>query len=146
MRTCSFVLFLSLWLAAFADDKVVVTQTAKDVTYDVSTLKELVFDGKGVKILFADGDSVYFTTETLVKITFSAAPTSIGETNHVGRRVITLQGNVVAVSGEPCNIKVLSPTGKIVAQNHGISLDISALPGGVYVVQAGGLISKIVKR
>lgn len=145
MRTFSLVLFFSLSLAAFAD-KVVVNQTVGQTTYHVSAIQELAFDGKGVSILFTDGQSVYFAAETLDKIAFSANPSVVGSVKNAGK-AITLQGNTVTVvGGEPCDIKVLSAAGKVVVQSRGTTLDISALPGGVYVVQAGGLISKIVKR
>lgn len=145
MRKFSFALLLSLWLTAFADDKIVVTQITGQTVYTVSVIKELTFDGKGVKILFSDGEFAYFPAESLTLIEFNAHPSEVGNMKNT-EQTINIQNGVVTVEGEACDIRVLSVEGKLVAQAHGTSLDISHLPDGAYVVQVEGLISKIVKR
>ena len=144
MRYFLLSLFLSISLASFASDELVVEQTTGKTTYSISNVKELTFDGKGVNITFSDNTSAYFKAETLSMIRFNATASGINEINTEQRIVII--DDCVIVNGNKGDIIIYSLNGAIVAQGKGEKLNVSHLNDGSYIVQAGSLISKIIKR
>ena len=60
---------------------------------------------------------------------------------------IFFDGNNITVVGEVCDvINVYSLSGALIISGDGNRLDVSDLIEGAYVVQAGSLTSKIIKR
>lgn len=145
MRNLALTLLLFFGLSAFATDELIVTEKSGQTSYSISTVKELSFDGKGIKISFNDNTSAYFAKETLTMIKFNASMSGINEIGN-NEASINLKGNTIYVTGDACDIKVFALDGTIVAQSHGNTLNISNISNGTYIVNAGSLISKIIKR
>ena len=144
MRYYLITLFLSLAMSAFAADEVVVIQSTGQTSWEISKIKELTFDGNGVKFSFNDNTSVYYDKGSLSMIKFDTTLSGINSINK-SEQTISIADNCIIVEGFEGNITVYSLSGAAVAQGKGNKLDISNLEKGTYIVQAGGLISKIVK-
>lgn len=143
MRYLILTLFLSLSLASFANEEIVVEQTTGNKSWSISTVKDLTFDGNGVKFTFNDNTSVYYSKETLTKISFNGVASGVNSIE--AQKAIIVEGNTVIANGNKEDIKVFSLEGAIVAQGKGEKLDISHLTEGTYIIKAGNLISKIIK-
>ena len=144
MRYYLITLFLSLAMSAFAADEVVVIQSTGQTSWEISKINELTFDGNGVKFSFNDNTSVYYDKGSLSMIKFDTTLSGINSINK-SEQTISIADNCIVVEGFEGNITVYSLSGAAVAQGKGNKLDISNLEKGTYIVQAGGLISKIVK-
>ena len=144
MRYYLITLFLSLAMSPFAADEVVVIQSTGQTSWEISKIKELTFDGNGVKFSFNDNTSVYYDKGSLSMIKFDTTLSGINSINK-SEQTISIADNCIIVEGFEGNITVYSLSGAAVAQGKGNKLDISNLEKGTYIVQAGGLISKIVK-
>lgn len=144
MRYFVLTLFLSLSLTIFANEHLVVEQSTGETSWAISSIKDLTFDGKGVKFTFTDNTTIYYSAETLSLISFNGTISGIDAIN--AKQVIVVEGSYIVAEGNKNNIKVYSLNGTVVAQGIGEKLDISHLGNGTYIVQAGGLISKIVKQ
>lgn len=145
MRYYLITLFLSLAMSAFAADEVVVIQSTGQTSWEISKIKELTFDGNGVKFSFNDNTSVYYDKGSLSMIKFDTTLSGINSINK-SEQTISIADNCIVVEGFEGNITVYSLSGAAVAQGKGNKLDISNLEKGTYIVQAGSLISKIIKK
>lgn len=145
MRYYFLTLILSLSLSVSASDELVVEQTTGETSWTISSIKDITFDGNGVKISFNDNSSVYYAKEALNMLKFNVSTSGINGLDASAEN-ITVAGNIIIADGNEGEIKVFSLSGSIVAQGKGSKLDISNLNNGTYVVQAGSLISKIVKK
>lgn len=145
MRYYLITLFLSLAMSAFAADEVVVIQSTGQTSWEISKIKELTFDGNGVKFSFNDNTSVYYDKGSLSMIKFDTTLSGINSINK-SEQTISIADNCIIVEGNTSEIKVFSLSGAAVAQGKGPKLDISSLEKGTYIVQAGSLISKIIKK
>ena len=112
---------------------------------EISKIKELTFDGNGVKFSFNDNTSVYYDKGSLSMIKFDTTLSGINSINK-SEQTISIADNCIIVEGNTSEIKVFSLSGAAVAQGKGPKLDISSLEKGTYIVQAGSLISKIIKK
>ena len=144
MRYYLITLFLVIALSASASDEVVVVQSSGQVSWSISSLKDITFDGNGVKFSFNDNTSVYYDKGSLSMIKFNSTLSGINSIKQA-EQAISIADNCIVVEGFEGNITVYSLSGAEVAQGKGKKLDISNLEKGTYIVQAGGLISKIVK-
>ena len=145
MRYYLITLFLSIAMSAFAADEVVVIQSTGQTSWEISKIKELTFDGNGVKFSFNDNTSVYYDKVSLSMIKFDTTLSGINSINK-SEQTISIADNCIIVEGNTSEIKVFSLSGAAVAQGKGPKLDISSLEKGTYIVQAGSLISKIIKK
>lgn len=145
MRYYLITLFLSIAMSAFAADEVVVIQSTGQTSWEISKIKELTFDGNGVKFSFNDNTSVYYDKGSLSMIKFDTTLSGINSINK-SEQTISIADNCIIVEGNTSEIKVFSLSGAAVAQGKGPKLDISSLEKGTYIVQAGSLISKIIKK
>ena len=145
MRYYLITLFLSLAMSAFAADEVVVIQSTGQTSWEISKIKELTFDGNGVKFSFNDNTSVYYDKGSLSMIKFDTTLSGINSINK-SEQTISIADNCIIVEGNTSEIKVFSLSGAAVTQGKGPKLDISSLENGTYIVQAGSLISKIIKK
>ena len=145
MRYYLITLFLALALSASASDEVVVIQSTGQTSWEISKIKELTFDGNGVKFSFNDNTSVYYDKGSLSMIKFDTTLSGINSINK-SEQTISIADNCIIVEGNTSEIKVFSLSGAAVAQGKGPKLDISSLEKGTYIVQAGSLISKIIKK
>lgn len=145
MRYYLITLFLSLAMSAFAADEVVVIQSTGQTSWEISKIKELTFDGNGVKFSFNDNTSVYYDKGSLSMIKFGTTLSGINSINK-SEQTISIADNCIIVEGNTSEIKVFSLSGAAVAHGKGPKLDISSLENGTYIVQAGSLISKIIKK
>ena len=145
MRYYLITLFLALALSASASDEVVVVQSSGQVSWSISSIKDITFDGNGVKFSFNDNTSVYYDKGSLSMIKFDTTLSGINSINK-SEQTISIADNCIIVEGNTSEIKVFSLSGAAVAQGKGPKLDISSLEKGTYIVQAGSLISKIIKK
>ena len=145
MRYYLITLFLALALSASASDEVVVVQSSGQVSWSISSLKDITFDGNGVKFSFNDNTSVYYDKGSLSMIKFNSTLSGINSIKQA-EQAISIADNCIVVEGFEGNITVYSLSGAAVAQGKGNKLDISNLEKGTYIVQAGSLISKIIKK
>ena len=145
MRYYLITLFLVIALSASASDEVVVVQSSGQVSWSISSLKDITFDGNGVKFSFNDNTSVYYDKGSLSMIKFDTTLSGINSINK-SEQTISIADNCIIVEGNTSEIKVFSLSGAAVAQGKGPKLDISSLEKGTYIVQAGSLISKIIKK
>lgn len=144
MRKILLLFMLALSLSVFASDVLVVKQNDATTSWTISTISQITFDGKGVNIAFNDGQSIYYPSENLNMLQFNITPSGVN--NIEAQNAISLMGNTIVVSTPVECIKVYSVSGALVAHAAGQSLDISQLGQGTYIVQAGSIISKIVKQ
>ena len=75
---------------------------------------------------------------------FNVTPSNIN--NIETKNAISLKGNTIIVNTDVESIKVYSLNGTLVTQSVGNMLNISNLGEGTYIVKAGSLITKIVKK
>lgn len=144
MRKILFLCLFALSLSASASDNLIVKQKDGNTSWVISTIHEITFDGNGVKISFTDGQSVYYTKENLNMLQFNVTPSNIN--NIETKNAISLKGNTIIVNTDVESIKVYSLNGTLVTQSVGNMLNISNLGEGTYIVKAGNLITKIVKK
>ena len=144
MRYFLLTIMMSLSLSLFAGDEVVVKQSSGETTWAISSIKEISFDGNGVKLLFTDDTSVYYSKETLSMLKFNVITSGIEELNDTPQ--ISIAGNVLSIPNNTGVIKIFSLAGVLVMQANGSQVDISGLSDGAYIVQAGCLTSKIIKK
>ena len=144
MRYLLLTIMMSLSLSLYASDEVVVKQSSGETSWAISSIKEISFDGNGVKLLFADDTSVYYSKETLSMLKFNVATSDIEELNDTPQ--ISIAGNILFIPNNTGDIKIFSLAGVLVIQAKGSQVDISALSDGAYIVQAGCLTSKIIKK
>lgn len=145
MRYYLITLFLSLSLAVFASEEVVIIKSSGQESWTISSIKDFTFDGNGVKLSFNDNTSVYYEKGTLNMIKFNSTISSVNNLNKATQS-ISIADNYIIVEGNTEDIKVFSLSGAVVAQGKCSKLDISHLENGTYIVQSGSLISKIVKQ
>lgn len=147
MRYFILTLLISFSLSATAVENLVVRQNSGDTQFSISTIKEITFDGTGAKISFNDGTSQSYAKGTLVSLRFNTGLSGVEDVALEGKSEILFDGNVITVVGEDCEaINVYSLSGALVATGAGSELDVSELVKGAYVVQAGSLTTKIIKR
>lgn len=144
MRKILLLFMLAVSISVFASDVLIVKQNDATTSWTISTISEITFDGKGVKIAFNDGQSVYYSSDNLNMLQFNVTPSGMNSIE--AKNAISLKGNTIVVSTPVESIKVYSVSGSLVTQAAGQSIDISQLGEGTYIVQAGSLISKIVKQ
>lgn len=147
MRYFILTLLISFSLSATAVENLVVRQNTGDTQFSISTIKEITFDGTGAKISFNDGTSQSYAKGTLVSLRFNTELSGVEDVALEGEAAILFDGNVITVVGEDCEeINVYSLSGALVATGEGNELEVSELVKGAYVVQAGSLTTKIIKR
>lgn len=147
MRYFILTLLISFSLSATAVENLVVRQNTGDTRFSISTIKEITFDGTGAKISFNDGTSQSYAKGTLVSLRFNTELSGVEDVALEGEAAILFDGNVITVVGEDCDvINVYSLSGALVATGEGNELEVSELVKGAYVVQAGSLTTKIIKR
>lgn len=147
MRYFILTLLISFSLSATAVENLVVRQNTGDTQFSISTIKEITFDGTGAKISFNDGTTQSYAAGTLVSLRFNTELSGVEDVALEGEAAILFDGNVITVVGEDCEvINVYSLSGALVATGEGNELDVSELVKGAYVVQAGSLTTKIIKR
>ena len=136
----------SLSLSA-ATEYLVVRQKTGDTSFSITTIKEISFDGTGAKILFNDGTCQNYAKGSLVSLRFNAGLSAVDGESFYGGSAILFDGEVISVVGVDCElINVYSLSGALIVSGEGNRLDVSELIEGAYVVQAGSLTSKIIKR
>lgn len=147
MRYFILTLLISFSLSATAVENLVVRQNTGDTRFSISTIKEITFDGTGAKISFNDGTSQSYAKGTLVSLRFNTELSGVEDVALEGEAAILFDGNVITIVGEDCEvINVYSLSGALVATGEGNELEVSELVKGAYVVQAGSLTTKIIKR
>lgn len=146
MRYILLTILLSVAMSVYATDELVVSQTSGETVWAVSSIKDITFDGNGVKVSFNDDTSVYYSKSTLNMLKFNVTSSGINDLSDNSTPKISINGNIITVDGNVSEIKVYSLAGIVVAQGKGSQIDISGLTDGAYIVQAGSLITKIMKR
>lgn len=148
MRYFILTLLISCALSLSATtDYLVVRQKTGDTSFSITTIKEISFDGTGAKISFNDGTYQSYAKGALVSLRFNAELSGVDQDAMLSGPAIFFDGNNITVVGEVCDvINVYSLSGALIISGDGNRLDVSDLIEGVYVVQAGSLTSKIIKR
>lgn len=146
MRKFLLTLMLSFTLSLGANDNLVVEQSSGETVWTISTIKDVTFDGNGASINFQDGSSVYYAKESLIKLKFkSGGQSSVAGINSENSS-ISIVNDVITATAADDGIQVFALNGAVVAQSNGNQLNIAHLTQGAYIVKAGSLISKIIKR
>ncbi|MBQ7941156.1 MAG: T9SS type A sorting domain-containing protein [Muribaculaceae bacterium] len=145
MRKILFTLFLSLFLSVHAVDEITVKQTSGESSWTISLVRDITFDGNGVKVSFNDDTSLYFSKETFNMIQFNVE-SSVIDSIQSSESKIFLEGNTLIASGNIGTIKVYSLDGTLATQVNGSSLDISNLSNGIFIIKAGNVTTKFIKR
>lgn len=149
MRLIHFSLLLFMSLSLFAVDNMIVRQSTGDKAISITQISHITFpsDGSGVVVNFSDGTSEKYARGTFVSLRFNGNLSGIDQ---IGKEyqsglILSSDYSTISVTDENVMIEVYSAAGTLVAEGKG-SLNISNLVSGTYIVKAGTIISKIVKR
>lgn len=161
MRKTITMLFLSMLAAlpmAAQDDKdlVVETKAGTSQTFNISGIQRLDFSNQGVTVVSKDKDGTTFAFDDIKKITFVSAANGISQIKTEGATGQTIfisnDGNSLTVKGwnpaQYADVSVFSVGGARVLEAkgwNGQTVNISALPSGVYVVRVGNKTGKFRK-
>ncbi len=149
MRFITFTLLLLLTLSINAVDNLIVRQSMGDKSISISSISHITFptDGSGVVVNFTDGTSEKFARGTFVSLRFNGSLSGIDKiaSENQSGLIFSTDCSTISVADENVMIEVYSTAGALVAEGKG-ALNISNLVPGTYIVKAGTVISKIVKR
>lgn len=150
MRLLTFTLLLCVSLLASAANELIVRQTTGDTAYEIVKISQITFpsDGSGVVLTFTDGTSKTFARSQFVSLRFNGDLVGLDFVGSNDKEALLFDNAaaLIMVIGEACDIQVYSVNGALVAEGYGNTLNVSELASGTYVVKAGSLTSKIVKR
>lgn len=149
MRFITFTLLLLLTLSINAVDNLIVRQSMGDKSISISSISHITFptDGSGVVVNFTDGTSEKFARGTFVSLRFNGSLSGIDKiaSENQSGLIFSTDCSTISVADENVMIEVYNSAGALVAEGKA-SLNISNLVSGTYIVKAGTVISKIVKR
>ncbi|MGN0212342.1 MAG: T9SS type A sorting domain-containing protein [Muribaculaceae bacterium] len=136
-------LMLTAVLSASAFDAIYVRQTSGDTKIALADLKEIAFLDEGVSVVTTDGSSLY-GYDTFCSLRFNQNHSG-GVTEVVADAAYSFDGNVLEIPGSE-SVSVYSFDGRLVLDAAGTTADVRQLPVGIYLVKAGNVTFKIVKR
>ncbi len=143
--------------AAYAvNDNVSVVTANGTSSFDVESIERIDFGDAGITVVSTDNNETTFAFEEIKKIVFSQTESGIRPQAVLGKSKLTLTlldaGRQLRVNGwqegtvTPFTVYAMSG-GKVVQIGgwSGESVDISALPHGVYIVKVGNDVAKFKK-
>lgn len=149
MRFITFTLLLLMTLSINAVDNLIVRQSMGDKSISIASISHITFptDGSGVVVNFTDGTSETFARGTFVSLRFNGSLSGIDKiaSENQSGLIFSTDCSTISVADENVMIEVYSTAGALVAEGKG-ALNISNLVSGTYIVKAGTIITKIVKR
>lgn len=150
MRLLIFTLLLFMSLSLGAADNLIVRQSTGDSSFAIGQISQVTFptDGSGVVLHFTDGTSQTFARSQFVSLRFNGDVSGlemIGRTQEAAL-VYNAATSTIVLIGSEAPIFVYSANGSLVAEGTEATLNVAHLANGAYIVKAGSLTSKIVKR
>ncbi len=149
MRIFLLTLLLSLTLPAFAQENLIVRQSIGDTSYSIAKISHITFpaDGSGIVLNFTDGTSKTFAKGRYISLRFNSniSGAEMIECNDQMAIVYHVENEVVTLVGGEATVEIYSSNGTLVDEGEN-AVNVSHLSAGVYVVKAGVLTSKIMKR
>lgn len=135
-------------LSMTATDYLFVRQKSGDTKIALSGISHITFpETGGVVINNTDGTTATYANENLYSLRFNNQNISDVEEILENKNVeITHDGTTVTVNVEGLGISVYALDGSLVAQGLNSSADISYLQPGLYIIKAGCVTAKIVKK
>ncbi len=150
MRFLTFTLLLSVFFSLGAADNIVVRQKSGDTTYAIAQISHITFpsDGSGVVINYTDNTSQTFPRTDFISLRFNGEMVGMDlvSKNEESALVYDAATATIILVGADAPICVYSSNGALVAETTENKLNVSHLACGTYVVKAGALTSKILKR
>lgn len=142
--------------SALADDEVIVVTTTGEKAYAIDQVQRIDFTGDALNVVLVDGDGTTYAFDEVQKIVFSAVATAITKPTALTQERLTLtisaDGSWLRVNGwntdQTATLQLYATSGATVAQQaqwNGESVDISALPHGVYILKIGSHTAKFRK-
>ena len=128
---------------ASAFDALYVRQTTGDTKFAIADITEIAFLDEGVSVVTAGGANLY-GYDNFCSLRFNQEHTGGVESTFADVNY-KFDGSMVAVPGA-ASIEVYSFDGSKVLGVEGDKADVQLLSAGVYVVKAGNVAFKIVKR
>lgn len=124
--------------------------TIEGVALGAHSVKKLLFDGEQVTIIFDDDQTLTGFTDMVIDFT---DPTGINQLHYYDAAKVAIDGGTLNVSGlNPSKpISIFSATGQAVKkiaapQTESVSIDISNLVAGVYLLNSGNNTIRFVKK
>lgn len=139
-----------------ADDKVVVVTKNGQTAYDIDNVARIEFGDDALKVVETTDKGTTYAFGDVVKIVFTDDATAIDTPTAEAKAQLTVtistDGNSLTVNGwdtsKAANLQLYSTAGASVQQVagwNGQTVDISALPHGIYVVSVDGHTAKFRK-
>lgn len=143
--TCFIACLVSLPLVA--SDYLYVRQKSGDTKIALSAISHITFPKTGgVVICNADGTTNTYADKNLYSLRFNNNVSGLESAIENTDVIISNDGNLVTVNVEGAEMVVYALDGAIVAQGSDSSIEISHLQSGLYIVKAGCVTTKIVKK
>ncbi len=143
--TCFFMGVVALSMTA--SDYLYVRQKSGDTKIALSAISHITFpETGGVVICNADGTTNTYADENLYSLRFNNNVSGVESAIENTDVIISNDGNLVTVNVEGVEIVVYALDGAIVAQGSNSTVGISCLQSGLYIVKAGCVTTKIVKK
>ncbi len=144
-----FLVALVFGLSAYAENLVIQTLDQQEKAQALETFGRLEFDHsqQQVLLILKDGSiAETFSLDEVHKI-FFADDTQDLNTIGDGLR-IDVRDNELIVNGldEPITLRVIDASGKVLLTQKGVSIGVSSLPTGVYLLQCNKGIVKFIKK
>lgn len=137
-------------LSLGAADNLIVRQSTGDSSFAIAQISQVTFptDGSGVVLHFTDETSQTFARAQFVSLRFNG---DISGAELIGKDkdaalVYNAATSTIVLIGSEAPICVYSTNGSLVAEGVEATLNVAYLANGAYIVKAGSLTSKIVKR
>lgn len=147
MRRITCLLMGVVALSMTATDYLFVRQKSGDTKIALSGISHITFpETGGVVINNTDGTTETYANENLYSLRFNNNISSTSEILENKNVEITHDGTTVTVNVEGLGISVYALDGSLVAQGLNSSADISYLQPGLYIIKAGSVTAKIVKK
>lgn len=143
-----FLVALVFGLSAYAENLVIQTLDQQEKAQALETFGRLEFDQELQQALLVlkDGSiAEVYSLEAVHKIFFADTQ----DLNTIGDGLrIDVRDNELIVNGldEPITLRVIDASGKVLLTQKGVSIGVSSLPTGVYLLQCNKGIVKFIKK
>lgn len=153
-RIVSLACLSAVCLSATAGDKVVIVNDNAEKGYAVSYIDRININGDGIEVVGTDNGATTYAFDAGLKILLVRDATAIDATAGAQDNVpltltVSADGSRLTVGGwaggTPAGLSVYDASGASVlhcGQWTGGAVDVSALPGGVYLMRLGGHTAK----
>lgn len=140
---------LMFGLSVYAENLVIQTMSLQEKQQALETFGRLEFDHsqQQVLLILKDGSvAETYSIDEVHKIFFADETQDI--TNVNGGLVIDVRDNELIVKDleEPIMLRVIDASGKVLLTQKGVSIGVSSLPTGVYLLQCNKGIVKFIKK